>query len=95
MSIRSFANKDVEEVFNTGHSRHVGANFHKRLGLILDALDGATGVADLIGAYGFHPLRGDRAGTFAMSVSHNWRLTFRFEHGTTGDVPDVDFEDYH
>jgi plasmid maintenance system killer protein len=30
-----------------------------------------------------------------MAVSGNWRLTFRFEHGTTGDVLDVDFEDYH
>jgi plasmid maintenance system killer protein len=30
-----------------------------------------------------------------MGVSGNWRLTFRFERGTTGDVLDVDFEDYH
>jgi plasmid maintenance system killer protein len=30
-----------------------------------------------------------------MSVSGDWRLTFRFEHSTTGDVLDVDFEDYH
>jgi plasmid maintenance system killer protein len=30
-----------------------------------------------------------------MSVSGNWRLTFRFEHGDRGEVLDVDFEDYH
>ena len=30
-----------------------------------------------------------------MSLSGNRRLTFRFEHGTTGDILDVDFEDYH
>jgi plasmid maintenance system killer protein len=30
-----------------------------------------------------------------MSVSANWRLTLRFEHGATSDVLDVDFEDYH
>jgi hypothetical protein len=29
-----------------------------------------------------------------MAVSGNWRLTFRFEHGTTGGMLDVDFEDY-
>jgi proteic killer suppression protein len=50
---------------------------------------------DLRGARGFHALSGDRAGTFAMSVSGNRRLTFRFEHGDEGDVLDVDFEDYH
>jgi len=49
----------------------------------------------LRGVRGFHALEGARAGTFAMSVSGNWRLTFRFEHGTTGDILDVDFEDYH
>jgi toxin HigB-1 len=95
MAIRSFSHKGVEEVFYRGRSRHVGAEFHKRMGLILDAIDGATGIADLRGARGFHGLTGDRSGTFAMSVSGNWRLTFRFEHGDTGDVLDVDFEDYH
>jgi plasmid maintenance system killer protein len=30
-----------------------------------------------------------------MSVSGNWRLTFRFEHGDNGDILDVDFEDHH
>jgi toxin HigB-1 len=95
MSIKGFAHKGVEEVFCTGHSRSVGPAFHKRMSLILDAINGATGVKDLVGARGFHALQGSRAGTYAMNVSGNWRLTFRFEHGTTGDVLDVDFEDYH
>ena len=95
MAIKTFAHKGAEEVFYRGRSRHVGAEFHKRMGLILDAIDGATGIADLRGARGFHALTGDRSGTFAMSVSGNWQLTFRFEHGDTGDVLDVDFEDYH
>ena len=48
-----------------------------------------------VGSAAFHALEGARAGTFAMSVSGNWRLTFRFEHGMSGDILDVDFEDYH
>jgi toxin HigB-1 len=48
------------------------------MSLILDAIDGATGVAELRGTRGFHALTADRSGTFAMSVSGNWRLTFRF-----------------
>jgi proteic killer suppression protein len=95
MSIKRFTHKGVEEVFQTGQSRNVGAEFHKRMSLILDAIDGATGVRDLAGARGFHALQGPRGGTFAISVSGNRRLTFRFEHGTAGDVLDMNFEDYH
>jgi plasmid maintenance system killer protein len=65
------------------------------MSLLLDAIDGAICAGDLRGARGFHALHGDRFGTFAMSVSGNRRLTFRFEHGDEGDVLDVDFEDYH
>jgi toxin HigB-1 len=93
MSIESFAHKGVEEVFCTGRSRRIGSEFHKRMSLILDAIDGATCVGDLHGARGFHALTGDRSGSFAMSISGNWRLTFRFENGDKGDVLDIDF--YH
>jgi proteic killer suppression protein len=95
MSIKTFTHKGVEELFLSGRSQSIGTEFHKRMSLMLDAIDGATGAQDLRGARGFHALSGDRAGTFAMWVSGNMRLTFRFEHGATGDVLDVDFEDYH
>jgi len=95
MAIKSFSHKGAEEVFYSGRSRRIGAEFHKRMSLILDAIDGATCVADLRGARGFHALTGDRSGAYAMWVSGNRRLTFRFEHGDSGDVLDVDFEDYH
>ena len=95
MSIKTFKHKGVEEVFCTGRSRRIGSEFHKRMSLILDAIDGATCVGDLRGARGFHALSGDRAGSFAVSVSGNRRVTFRFEHGDEGGILDVDFEDYH
>ena len=95
MSIKTFKHKGVEEVFYIGRSRRIGSEFHKRMSLILDAIDGATCVGDLRGARGFHALSGDRAGSFAVSVSGNWRVTFRFEHGDEGGILDVDFEDYH
>jgi len=39
-----------------------------------------------------HRLTGDRAGSWAVTVRANWRVTFRFE----GDgVVDVNYEDYH
>ena len=95
MAIKGFAHKGLEEVFCTGRSRRIGTEYHKRLTVILDAMEGATCVADLQGARGFHALAGDKAGSFAMQVSGNWRVTFRFEHGDKGNILDTDFEDYH
>ena len=37
-----------------------------------------------------HPLRGDLKGHYAVSVSGNWRVTFRFDDGHAADVDDLD-----
>lgn len=43
--------------------------------------------------FGFYPLTGNRKGSFAMTVTRNWRLTFvRIDDRTVGDL---DLEDYH
>jgi len=45
-----------------------------------------------LAGFDFHPLKGNRKGTYAVSVSRNWRLTFRFDGQ---HACDVDLEDYH
>jgi len=42
--------------------------------------------------YRFHELKGERRGTYSVTVSGNWRLTFTF---ADADAFDVDLEDYH
>jgi proteic killer suppression protein len=42
--------------------------------------------------YQLHPLKGELAGFWAVSVSGNWRIIFRFENGSAYDV---DLIDYH
>ena len=39
-----------------------------------------------------HALKGDLEGHFAVAVSGNWRVTFRFDDG---QAVDVDYTDYH
>jgi toxin HigB-1 len=39
-----------------------------------------------------HPLKGDFAGFWSVTVRANWRIIFRFEDG---NVTDVDTVDYH
>lgn len=43
--------------------------------------------------FGFHALTGDRAGSYAMTVTKNWRLTFRKISDQA--IADLDLEDYH
>jgi proteic killer suppression protein len=59
---------------------------------MLDRLEAATKPEDMnLPGYKFHGLKGDRRGTYAVSVTGN-RLTFRFEGD---DATDVNLEDYH
>jgi len=39
-----------------------------------------------------HELSGKRAGTWAVDVSGNWRITFKF---SGNDAEFVNYEDYH
>ena len=41
-----------------------------------------------------HQLTGDRKGTWSLTVTRNWRLTFRIDR-TAGEILDLDYEDYH
>ena len=65
----------------------------RRILIRLNVLDRAKELRDLnLPGFDFHSLRGDRKGEFAVKVSGNYRLTFRFE---SGDVLDLNLEDYH
>lgn len=43
--------------------------------------------------YGAHQLTGDRKGEWALTVTKNWRMTFRVN--IAGAIEDMDLEDYH
>jgi toxin HigB-1 len=103
--IKSFRSRAMERAFN-GDVRRVRPNLAERIEDVLAALDEAQSLAALEKLTGFHALRGNRAGTYSVTVTRNWRITF-----TTGmetvtapetneqreefHVYDVDFEDYH
>lgn len=41
-----------------------------------------------------HQLTGDRKGTWSVTVTRNWRITFSANQ-RKGEISDLDFEDYH
>lgn len=91
--IKSFQHKGLERFFRRGETKGILAQYVGRVQRILDLLDDAADPQQLkIPGMFLHPLKGDRKGQWAMSVSGNWRITFAFDGE---DVIVVNLEDYH
>ena len=71
----------------------MAAEHIRKLTRILAVLDQSRTPQDMdLPGFRLHPLAGELRGHFAVSVSGNWRVTFRFEDG---HAVDVDYTDYH
>lgn len=91
--IRSFKHKGLGRFFQTGSASGIRPTHAKKLRLILGRLHAATKPQDMnLPGLRLHELSGNRAGTWAVDVSGNWRLTFMFS-GNDAEV--VNYEDYH
>ncbi|MGH8478318.1 MAG: type II toxin-antitoxin system RelE/ParE family toxin [Gammaproteobacteria bacterium] len=91
--IRGFQHKGLGKLFETGSKGGIQTQHVERLRLILSRLNVATSPKDMaLPGLELHPLKGERKGTWAVSVSGNWRVTFTFV-GKHADS--VDYEDYH
>ncbi len=80
-------------MFETGSVAGVQPNRALRLRMQLAALDSAQTIDDMnIPGFRLHPLKGDMAGRWLVTVSGNWRVTFEFRDG---NAYILDYEDYH
>jgi proteic killer suppression protein len=85
--------KGLERFFYHGTKSGIQAKHASKLRLVLGRLDAAVVPKDMdLPGLKLHSLGGKRAGTLSVSVSGNWRVTFRFEDGHA-DL--VNYEDYH
>ena len=91
--ILGFKHKGLERFFRRGDHRSIPAQSAARIERVLDRLDAAMRPDDMnLPGYRFHSLKGDRGGTYTVTVTRNWRITFAFEGE---DATRVDLEDYH
>ncbi len=91
--IRSFRHKGIEQFFATGSKAGIQPKHAERLRSQLFALNNARKPSDMSApGWTLHSLKGDLQGHWAVAVSGNWRLTFRFEGE---DAILVDYQDYH
>jgi proteic killer suppression protein len=95
MEIESIAHKALRRFVETGSPRGLDGQLVDRLGKMLVFLVSAGSVEQLKAPpnYGAHELSGDRTGTWALTVTRNWRMTFRLDDG--GSIIELDLEDYH
>jgi len=91
--IKSFKHKGLKKFFLNDDSSGLEQKLVNRIRTRLTVIDGAKTVEgiNLIG-YDLHQLKGDRKDIWSISVSGNWRITFRFKHG---DAEILNLEDYH
>ena len=91
--ILDFRHRGLARLFEKGDRRRVSPNLVAKIERVLARLDEAAepGHMNLPG-FGLHPLKGNMAGYWAVSVSGNWRIIFRWEGR---NVRNVDLVDYH
>ena len=91
--IVKFQHKGLKKLFEKDDRRVVSPVYADKISRILARLDCSTCPEDMdLPGYRLHPLRGDLADFWSVTVSANWRVIFKFENG---HATDVDLIDYH
>lgn len=95
MEIESIRHKALRRYIESGKPRGLDAGVAERLRRMIAYL-AAVDAADELHVppnWGAHLLTGDRAGIWSLTVTKNWRMTFRISKD--GAIADLDLEDYH
>ena len=94
MEAESISHKGLRRFFETGNPKGLVGDVD-RIRKMLAFIDAAASLDELKVPpnYGLHALSGDRAGSWSMTVTRNWRLTFTLNED--GALIDMDLEDYH
>ena len=95
MQTESIRHKALRNFAETGSPKGLPSGSVDRVRRMLAYID-AIETADelrLPPNFGAHQLTGDRKGEWALTVTKNWRMTFRVN--AAGAIEDMDLEDYH
>jgi proteic killer suppression protein len=91
--IVSFRHKGLRLLFEEGDRRRLIPDHVGKIERILARLDETTEIGNMsLPGFRLHPLKGNLAGFWSVTVSGNWRIVFRFRDGRASDV---DLIDYH
>jgi toxin HigB-1 len=90
--IQSFLDRRLKRLFERGDRSKVPPDMADKIENVLAVLDLASTVDDVdLPGYRLHPLKGDLAGLWSVTINANWRIVFRFEDGMAFDVELIDY----
>ena len=92
--IKTFADKETQQLFIKGKSKRLPADLIQRALRRLEYVNLAITLNDLRvpPSNRLHALSGDRDGQFSISINGQWRICFHF---SDGDAYNVEITDYH
>jgi toxin HigB-1 len=91
--IRTIRHRGLRRLFKDDDRRGLNPEHVEKIERVLALLQRASRPEDMdLPGYRLHPLKGELAGFWSVTLRANWRIIFRFE-GT--DATDVDLIDYH
>lgn len=96
MKIRNVAHRGLRRFIVKDDPSGLSAAFLEKIRNIVSFLQDMGDVEELrdIAGWRVHRLTGDRKGSWSLTVSRNWRITFRIDEAES-EIVDLDFEDYH
>ncbi len=90
--IGSFKHRGLKRFYELGDPRGIRPDLVDTVQEILTVLDGVTTPQGMnLPGYRLHPLKGDRKGFWAVTVTANRRIIFRFEGANAYDVELIDY----
>lgn len=91
--IKTFRHRGLKALYDGKRLAKLAPVHIAKLKRVMTALDRSSGPEGMdIPGFQLHPLKGEMKGHYAVSVSGDWRVTFRFEEG---HATEVDYVDYH
>ena len=95
MKIRNVRHKGLRRLMEDDDVSGLPAQHIDKIRKMLAFLQDMAGEDELyvVPAWRPHLLRGNRQETWTLSVTRNWRITFRVDR-TEGDPVGLDYEDY-
>ena len=96
MTIRNVVHKGLRRFIERDDASGLPASVVKKVRKIvtfLVAMDDASEVFSVPG-WKAHMLSGDLKGVWSLTVTHNWRITFRIDP-VRHEIVDLDYVDYH
>lgn len=91
--IKSFKSRSLKRFYEKGDVTKLPPGQVPKIRVMLGRLDAASDLKDMnVPGYNLHKLTGNLKDLFAVTVTGNYRIIFKFENG---DAYDVDYGDYH